>query len=612
MTKISVLYVDDEPALLELAPHYLKRSGLLSITTLDSAKKALEELKVHSFDAIVSDYQMPEMNGIEFLKKIREQSNDIPFILFTGKGREEVVIEAFNCGADAYLQKGGAPKAQFAELEQKIKINVEHRRSQLALSESEQKYRQLVENVQECIFIIQDEKFAFYNPKFYEIVTSCGFTSEEFFSRPFFTFVHPEDQPALRERYQKRIEQGEKISRYPFRIINKRGEIYWWEVNAIRIVWNGKPATLNFSRDISEAYHLRELVEESESRYRELVESLPKTVIELDKRFNVIFMNRACREKWGYTDPTNTTPFSALDLIHPDERSRIRDMYVQSLNGTVLPVHEVIAQKRNGSTFPMVVYSTQIHRNKSVEGFRLVCVDISTSKKLRDQLVQANSKLNLMFKITLNDLNNKLTALRGYLALTKEHTDDQQALSYLQKIEGITDFLQGQVQFTKTYQEIGLADPEWQPVKEVIAQSRMTHFLENITIRVDVRNVEIYADLLLEKVFYNLFHNSLCHGGHVTSISISCRKTGQTLVITYEDNGVGIPVEDKSRLFTCGFGKHTGLGLFLIREILAITGMSIAETGEPGKGARFEIYVPKGKYRLASDNLQPVGWKVTS
>ncbi|MFA7695287.1 MAG: response regulator, partial [Methanoregula sp.] len=116
MTKISVLYVDDEPALLDLAPLYLERSGSLSIATTDSAKKALDMLKEQSFDAIISDYQMPGMDGIGFLKKIREQFDGIPFILFTGKGREEIVIEALNSGADSYLQKGGDPKAQFAEL----------------------------------------------------------------------------------------------------------------------------------------------------------------------------------------------------------------------------------------------------------------------------------------------------------------------------------------------------------------------------------------------------------------------------------------------------------------------------------------------------------------
>jgi len=600
MTKISVLYVDDEAVLRELASAFLERSGLLAVTTFDSAIKALEELKTRSFDVIVSDFEMPEMDGRTFLKIIRVQFGGIPFILFTGKGREEVVVEALNCGADSYIQKGGQPVAQFVELEHKIKIHVEHRWAQLALCESEKKYRQLVENAQEGICIIQDEKFVFYNPKFYGIVTNCGFTCEDFLSQPSFTFIHPEDQPLLREQYHKRINRGEKFPRCPFRVINRLGFVHWWEVDAIRITWNDKPATLNFFRDITEEYHLREQLTESESRYRELVESLPQTVIELDARFNVTFMNRAGREKFGYTCAMNNTQLSILDLIHPDERSHVRDIYLRVLNGELLTGHKAIALRSNGSTFPMVIYITPVLRKKTVDGFRLLCIDISESKKMRDRLVQTNTKLNLMSKITWRDLNNKLTALYGYLDLAKEHTRDKQTFDYLEKIGNVTTMLQDQIKFTKTYQEIGLFEPEWQHVEGIIQRACITLTLQNIDLTVDVRNVEIYADLLLEKVFYNLIDNSLHHGKHVTVISISCRKYGSELILTYEDNGVGISLNDKPHLFTCDFGKYTGLGLFLIREILSITGISIAETGEPGKGARFDIFVPQGNYRFAT------------
>ena len=109
--------------------------------------------------------------------------------------------------------------------------------------------------------------------------------------------------------------------------------------------------------------------------------------------------------------------------------------------------------------------------------------------------------------------------------------------------------------------------------------------------------LEIFADPLIEKVFYNLIENSLRHGEHVTTIWFSSSETDAGLVISYRDDGVGITGEDKKKLFQRGFGKHTGLGLFLSREILSITGITIRETGEPGKGVCFEILVPKGTYR---------------
>ncbi len=127
---ISILYVDDETTLLDVTKIYLERTGEFSVDTSESAAAALAMLPKKNYDAIVSDYQMPGMDGIEFLKVLRKEYPKLPFIIFTGKGREEVVIQAFDSGADFYLQKGGAPKPQFAELTRKISSIVDQRKSE--------------------------------------------------------------------------------------------------------------------------------------------------------------------------------------------------------------------------------------------------------------------------------------------------------------------------------------------------------------------------------------------------------------------------------------------------------------------------------------------------
>jgi DNA-binding response OmpR family regulator len=131
----SVLYVDDEPMLLELAKIFLEQTGEFRVDTLTSAPAALDILDRTSYDCIISDYQMPVMDGIVFLKTVRSRGNALPFIIFTGKGREEVVIEALNSGADFYLQKGGDPKAQFAELAHKIRQAIGIRRAQKTMQD---------------------------------------------------------------------------------------------------------------------------------------------------------------------------------------------------------------------------------------------------------------------------------------------------------------------------------------------------------------------------------------------------------------------------------------------------------------------------------------------
>jgi signal transduction histidine kinase len=121
-----------------------------------------------------------------------------------------------------------------------------------------------------------------------------------------------------------------------------------------------------------------------------------------------------------------------------------------------------------------------------------------------------------------------------------------------------------------------------------------------ITLNAEVQGVTVFADPMLEKVFSNLLDNSIRHGEHVTEIRVSTQKSGDDVVVVWEDNGIGVAAHEKERIFERGFGKNTGLGMFLIREILSLTAITIKETGAPGKGARFEIVVPKEAYRFAN------------
>jgi len=141
---ISILYVDDEPAFLDIMKISLERSGECSVTTVQNAPDALRTLSERPYDAIISDYQMPGMDGIGFLKHLRSHGNKIPFILFTGRGREEVAIEALNNGADFYLQKGGDPRAQFAELANKVRYAASHRRAEKQVLDLQQRESEII------------------------------------------------------------------------------------------------------------------------------------------------------------------------------------------------------------------------------------------------------------------------------------------------------------------------------------------------------------------------------------------------------------------------------------------------------------------------------------
>jgi signal transduction histidine kinase len=225
--------------------------------------------------------------------------------------------------------------------------------------------------------------------------------------------------------------------------------------------------------------------------------------------------------------------------------------------------------------------------------------DIVERGKIGKALQQANQKLNILASVTRHDILNKLMALLTFLDLSKEEAKKNPViLDYVEKELQISEAIQRQIEFTRFYQDIGVKAPEWEDVAAVIRRASDSLKVHGIIPDVMFSGLVIYADPLIEKVFYNLMENSIRHGEHITTMAFSYHETPEGLVIVYTDNGVGIAAEDKERIFIRGFGKNTGLGMFLSREILGITGMVIKETGEQGKGVRFEISVPGENYRI--------------
>ncbi|MCK9580044.1 MAG: hybrid sensor histidine kinase/response regulator [Methanoregula sp.] len=336
---ISVLLVDDEPDLLEVAKLYLERSGVFSVDTCRSAKSALNALTERRYDAIIADYDMPIMSGLDLLKELKAKGDPTPFIMLTGAGPEDVVIDALNAGAMFFLRKGDNLDTPFSDLTHKVHLAVQRRQSE---------------------------------------------------------------------------------------------------------------------------------------------------------------------------------------------------------------------------------------RN-----------------------------LQLFSAISRHDLLNKIAGLQGYAELVRAHTDDSTIIDYMTKQQLILGMIREQIQFIEDYERIGIQKPYWQQVTSVIrkAASLQPAGIINLTLE-GIDEIEIFSDPLLLKVFYNLLDNTIRHGNrHITTVKISAMKSGGDLILLYEDDGVGIPAAEKEHIFIRGKGKNTGLGLYLIREILSITGITIQETGFAGKGVRFEITVPDVRYR---------------
>jgi signal transduction histidine kinase len=222
-------------------------------------------------------------------------------------------------------------------------------------------------------------------------------------------------------------------------------------------------------------------------------------------------------------------------------------------------------------------------------------------------LEKANGKLRLLARITRHDIGNRLLSASGFLMISRKPGSAEEKDRHLEKVARSLGSIREIIAFTKTYEEIGLVPSRWQRVHPLIDAAARQLKRDDVTIdnRMDP-GIEVFSDAMIGRVFFNLIDNALSHGGtSLTWIRFSAEADGTGLLITCENDGDEIAETDKERIFEQGVGQHTGLGLFLAREILSITAITITETGRPGQGVRFEIHVPAGTYRYAGETPAP-------
>lgn len=341
-----------------------------------------------------------------------------------------------------------------------------------------------------------------------------------------------------------------------------------------------------------------------ESRYR-LAEAMdladlvawecdvPNELFTFDDRFYALYGTTAERE--GGTRMSAET--YAREFVHPDDRHLVAEEMEKARQTDnpdfVSQIEHRIVRRDGEIRYISVRFGVTLNERGRTIRTHGATQDITERKRAEDALRQAHRQIKILTGITRHDILNSIMAAEGYLHLVREGEPAQQA-EYLDKIHRIIEKIHHQIEFTREYENLGSKDPIWQNLGSII---RRLEIPEPITLETNGINREIYADPMLWQVFENLLDNTLRHGGHVTTILVSGRPLDGGLRITWEDNGIGIPEDEKDRIFNRGYGKNTGLGLFFAREILSLTNISIRETGEPGKGAVFEILVPSVMFR---------------
>jgi len=640
-----VLYIDDEKDLLDMGKIFLEQSGYLHVDTTPSVTEALDKLKHRQYDGIISDYQMPRMNGIEVLRYIRSHYKDLPFILFTGKGREEVVIEALNSGADFYIQKGGDPKSQFVELEHKIKNAINRRRIHDELRLSQQQMKNLINFLPDATFAIDTNSRVIAWNRTIEEMT--GMPKDAILGNTSYAVALSENEKPLlidlvmnrdkeiQKYYPETVKKGDRyISEIWNPTMNQGNGAHLWlaasplydvsgnvigAIEAIRDITSRKEAEEKLMRtneDLHAAYEQLTAAEEelrqnydeltrseqllrlTEERYRNVVEDQTEFICRFSPEGKLTFVNGAyCRYFALDKDACIGTHHTVV--IPPEDRQLVKQHLA-----ALTPAHPVAVIDHR-----LIMPSGEIRWQRwsdraifdpagRIIEYQSVGRDITETKRMKSALQESNKKLNLLSSITRHDILNQLMALKGYLVLSENALENPQKISeFIKKEQQIASTIEEQITFTRHYQDMGVKTPLWQNVHASVMTVCAEDGFSKIAIDPQLKSVEIFADPLLKTVFHNLFENAAMHGGNVTRIFVRGQTTPDGFALTIEDDGNGIPLADKEQIFIRGFGRHTGLGLFLAREVLAITGLTINETGEPGQGARFTIQIPKGMYR---------------
>jgi signal transduction histidine kinase len=231
-------------------------------------------------------------------------------------------------------------------------------------------------------------------------------------------------------------------------------------------------------------------------------------------------------------------------------------------------------------------------------GSLAVVSDITDRKRYEEALEIANQKLNLLGQVTRHDALNQLAVLMGWLQIAQEFVTEPPVQEYIKNMRTAAETVIRQLDFTGDYQRMGVAKPEWIDVKTAFLNGTAGFSPSELAMSVHVDGLEVYADTMFEKVFHNLADNSIRHGKKVTEIRVHYKKNEDELLLFYEDDGDGIPKEEKEKLFQRGRGKHSGYGLFMVSAILGITGITIEENGIPGRGVRFEMHIPSNGFRV--------------
>jgi PAS domain S-box-containing protein len=520
-------------------------------------------------------------------------------------------------------------KKRIKELEDELEKRIQ---SEKQLATSEETYRKIVENVNTGILVAQDAKLVFVNQG---IAKYLGYTQEELLTHPNpFVFIHPDDMKMVFERHMARLQGDDVPEVYAYRVITKKGDVKWVEVTGVLILWNDRPATLNFFIDITAQKQALLSLQHSEERYRSLVENTMDGIfIHEVPSGEFVFLNQRAYDLFGYSREEGSNK-TIWDIIAPNGHDTAKKRIASRLQKPDLKLDSVTYKvfRKDGSSFLAEVSSSMItYKGKQV--IQGTVRDITEKQSLQNQLQQAQrlESIGTLAGGVAHDFNNILTGIQGQASLMLLNTSP--AHPFYENLKDILGFVRRAVDLTRQLLDFARGG------KYEVRPTDLNHLLEKsvhmfgrtkkeIEINLNLDNDLWIAEVdqrQIEQVLLNLYVNAwqaMPKGGklflqsenfvidenYIKSFHVT---PGKYVRLSVTDTGTGMDKTIQHKIFdpfftTKEMGRGTGLGLASAYGIIKNHGGIINVYSEPGQGTTFNIYLPAGDSTLVSDVPKPV------
>jgi PAS domain S-box-containing protein len=576
---IRVLHVDDDSGFLDLTATYLeKENNQLRVESQESADKALEYLTGDGTDCIVSDYDMPGKDGIEFLKLVRQNYPHMPFILFTGKGSEEVASEAISAGVTDYLQKGGSEKYEL--LANRIERVVSEARFREHRRNIGQDPLKLLERLDDPLYALDENcVFTYVNEAATELFEM---NEEELLGNCIWELLPEFKYTAFYQHYQRAA--GNEVTEP--HTVEEAFEPWgaWYRA----YLYPSSSGVTIITKEITE----KKRQEISLDRYRELLEHVEDITdvggFEADMRTGEqIWTDGTYRihdlDPDGEFDPAVD---DAVEFYHPEDRDVIEQAVERCVSEGEPYQEELRITTESGCNRWIRTYGVPLEQDGEITHIRGAAEDITEQKRRENRLQEKNERLEEFTSMVSHDLQTPLSVATTRLEIAQKECDS----THLEKIEEAHDRMDRLIEDLLELARDGEQASETEQIElsELCTRSWRTVVTADATLEMEAEG-QIWADpTRLRQLLENLYQNAIEHAGESVTVTVGLLDDG----FYVEDDGAGIPEGNREEVLKTGYSTNadgTGFGLNIVRQVASAHGWDVSLSDAPGGGARFEI-----------------------